>query len=362
MGRMLIQSCNNLGILSYVMDKTPRAPCASCCTDFTLGDGLDFDAVYEFGKKVDLLTVEIENLNVDALRKLKKEGLSIHPDPDVIALVQDKATQKEFFLKNKIPSAPFTKVDKKEDIANHSDFIPGIQKLRRAGYDGRGVYKIKRKEDIQNAFDAPSILEKPIDIAKEITVIVARNTKGEMKTFPPVEMEFNDEANILDFLVAPANISNEILQKANGVALTLAKELNMVGVLAVEMFITKDGELLVNELAPRPHNSGHHTIEANITSQYEQHVRAILGFPLGSTDMMSPAIMVNLLGEKGYEGKAQVHGIDKILSVPGVYLHLYGKEITKPMRKMGHVTILNKDISKAKETAKWVKETVKIIA
>ena len=362
LGRMLIQKAIDLNISTAVLDPYENAPCKNITDTFVKGDFNDFQAVYEFGKTVDLLTIEIEHVNVDALDKLEAEGLKIFPQPRIIRMIQDKGSQKIFYRTNQIPTSEFHLVENKNDLVHHRSFLPFVQKLRKGGYDGRGVQMMKTDIDIVNGFDAPNVLEKFIDFEKEISVIVARNERGEMKTFPVVEMEFNSEANLVEFLISPADVSKKTAKLAKQIAEKIADDSLLVGVLAVEMFVLKDGEVLVNEVAPRPHNSGHQTIEGNITSQYEQHLRAILNLPLGSTDLIQPSVMVNLLGEKGYTGHAKYEGLEKVLMMEGVHVHLYGKKMTKPFRKMGHVTCVAEIPAEAMRKAKFVKENLKVIA
>lgn len=360
LGRMLIQEAINLNVNVRVLDPDPDAPCKNICDEFVTGALTDFDTVYNFGKKADLLTIEIEKVNVDALQKLEEEGVIVYPQPRVIRLIQDKGLQKEFFKQNNIPAAPFQLISSKEQLLEVSMPFPFVQKLRKDGYDGRGVYKLASEADIENAFTAPSIIEEYVDFEKEIAVIVARNEKGEIKTFPCVEMEFNPDANLVEFLISPAWLPAEVLKQADLLASKIAEDLKITGLLAVEMFLTKDGEILVNELAPRPHNSGHHTIEGNRTSQFAQHLRAIFDLPLGNTEALGNAVMVNLLGEEGYEGLADYEGIEEILKIDGICVHLYGKKFTKPFRKMGHVTIVDQDREKAIEKARFVQRTIKV--
>ena len=362
LGRMLIQAAIDLNIDVHVLDPDANAPCRDIATRFTQGSLTDADTVYEFGRHCDVVTIEIENVSTEALDKLKEEGKKVYPEPNVIALIQDKREQKQFYEKHGIPTAPFVLTEQQSDLEKHQDMLPAVQKLGRAGYDGRGVQKIESTADIAIGFDQPGLLEKLIDFEKELAVIVARNPSGEVKTFPVTEMVFHPEHNLVEYLFAPANISSETVQKATNLAKKVIEELNMTGLLAVEMFLTRDGEILVNEVAPRPHNSGHHTIEANMISQYDQHLRAILDLPLGATDTLTSAAMVNLLGEDGYTGDAQYQGMDKVLAVDGVNVHLYGKKITKPFRKMGHVTILDQNLDRLKEKAQFVKEHLKVIA
>jgi len=362
LGRMLIQAGMNFNLHISVLDPDKDAPCKSIADEFKVGSLSDFKMVYDFGKKMDVLTIEIEHVNVEALEKLEKEGVKVFPQPDVIKTIQDKGLQKLFYQKHKIPTSEFRLVDSKTELMQTGGLIPFFQKLRKGGYDGRGVQRIGSRNDFKIAFDAPSVLEKQVDIAKELSVIVARSEGGEVKTYPAVELDFHPEANLVEFLSSPADVSIVIEKKAEQIAAKVAKALKIVGLLAVEMFLTNDDEILVNEIAPRVHNSGHHTIEANITSQFEQHLRAILNLPLGSTAIKTPAVMVNLLGEPRYEGIARYKGLEKVLKVEGVAIHLYGKKFTRPFRKMGHVTIVDPDIETAKEKAKFVKRTLKVIA
>ena len=361
LGRMLIQSGIDLNIQFSILDPDAEAPCKQLA-EFIQGKLTHFDTVMHFGKSCDLITIEIENVSVEALKELVRQGKKVFPQPEVIELIQDKRTQKEFYRKNNIPTAEFILVDSKHDIKKHVAFLPAVNKLGKEGYDGRGVQIIRNEKDFEKAFDAPSLLEKLIDFEKEISVIVARNENGEIVSYPPVEMVFHPEANLVEYLFSPAQISSAVSKEADQLARTIIQKLNMVGLLAVEMFVTKDDKILVNEVAPRPHNSGHQTIEANITSQYEQHLRAILNLPLGNTSSRQASAMVNLLGEEGYSGLAQYQGLEEILKLSGVHVHLYGKRNTKPFRKMGHVTIVGDDIESLKKKANFVKHTLKVIA
>jgi len=360
LGRMLLQKAADFNISNAVLDPDADAPCKYISDEFSVGDFKDYKTVYEFGKKVDVLTIEIEHVNVEALEALEKEGVKVYPQAAIVKLIQDKGAQKIFYRTNKIPTAEFHLIENRQQLNDQKTFLPYVQKLRRGGYDGRGVQVMKSEKDFENGFDAPSVLEKYIPFEKEISVIAARNESGEVKTFPVVEMEFNREANLVEFLFSPSGISDVIASQAEVIAKKIAAESKIVGVLAVEMFVTKDGEVLVNEMAPRPHNSGHHTIEANITSQYEQHLRAILNMPLGSTEIISPAVMVNLLGEKNHTGAAKYEGLDEALAMEGVYIHLYGKKNTKPFRKMGHVTCVAPTLEEAKQKAKKVQQLIKV--
>jgi 5-(carboxyamino)imidazole ribonucleotide synthase len=362
LGRMLIQPCINLNVKTAVLDPDPEAPCNGVCTKFSTGSFKDYDTVMQFGQHADILTIEIEHVNVDALEALEKQGKTIYPQPSVIRLVQDKGLQKQFYKQNGIPTSDFVLVDTIGELQNHVHFLPAFQKTRTSGYDGRGVKGLFVPEDFNEALEGPSLLEKKVDYDKEIAVIVARNTTGETAVYPVVELVFHPEANLLNYLASPGAVSDTVAAKAKNIAVEIIEKLNMVGVLAVEMFVTPDEEVLVNEIAPRPHNSGHQTIEANITSQYEQHLRAILGLPLGATDSLYPSVMINLLGEQGYEGEAVYEGLDEALKIRGVYIHLYGKQITKPYRKMGHATITGKDWKSVHEKVKRIQDILKIIA
>ncbi|MDB5157046.1 MAG: 5-(carboxyamino)imidazole ribonucleotide synthase [Mucilaginibacter sp.] len=363
LGRMLIQQAINYNVTVKVLDPDREAPCRKLCDEFTVGSLGDYETVYKLGKKVDLLTIEIEKVNVDALEQLEKEGVLVYPQPRIIRLIQDKGLQKQFFKQNDIPTAGFKVISSIDDLKQQTDIpYPYIQKLRRDGYDGRGVYKVVDETYLTNAFKEPSLIERLIDFEKEIGVIVARNESGEVSTFPLVEMEFNPDVNLVEFLISPSTLSFEIQQEAERIAKKIAEDLKIVGLLAVEMFLTKDGQILVNELAPRPHNSGHQSIEGNVVSQFEQHLRAIFNQPLGDTACLGNAVMINVLGEPGFEGPAVYQGIEKILKCPGVYVHLYGKALTKPFRKMGHVTVVDNDREKAIEKARFVQKTLKVIA
>ena len=340
LGRMLLEPCASLDVATAVLDPDSSAPCSRLAGQFTQGSLTDFNTVYQFGRQADLLTIEIENVNTEALQRLEDEGVMVYPQPRVIALIQDKRLQKQFYREQGIPTADFILVDNKADISAHSDFLPAFNKLGKGGYDGGGVQRLECAADIDQGFDAPGLLETLIDFDREISIIAARNIQGEVITYPAVECVFHPEYNLVDYLLAPSDLEKSILDEADAIARKLIDALDMVGILAVEMFVTRQGTVLVNEVAPRPHNSGHQTREANMTSQYEQLLRAILGLPLGATDALSPSAMLNLLGEDGYTGPAVYEGLDDLLSIEGANVTLYGKKITKPKRKMGHVTVL----------------------
>lgn len=361
LGRMLIQEAINLNVTVHVLDPDKNAPCKHLCNRFECGPLDDFDTVYNFGKSLDMLTIEIEKINVDALEKLEEEGVIVYPQSRVVRLIQDKGLQKQFFKQNDIPTAPFQLISARDQLLSSPFPLPYIQKLRKDGYDGRGVKKIVSEEDFHSAFEAPSLIEQWIDFEKELAVIVSRNESGDIATFPCVEMEFNPEANLVEFLISPSTLPFETQQRAELLAKKIAEDLQIVGLLAVELFLTKDGQLLVNELAPRPHNSGHQSIEGNYTSQFAQHLRAIFGLPPGNTATRSNAVMINLLGEPGHEGLAHYEGVEEVLAMDGVYIHLYGKKFTKPFRKMGHVCVISDDRETAINTSRTVQQTLKVV-
>lgn len=360
LGLMLLQAAIDWNLNVKILDAAD-APCAAIAPEFVEGSLQDYEAVYQFGQDVEVLTIEIEKVNVEALEVLEREGKKIFPQPHVIRLIQDKRTQKQFYRDHGLPTADFILTEDRKDVRNHTDFLPAFHKLGRDGYDGKGVQRIASPADFEKAFDAPGLLEKAVDFEKELAVIVARNEKGEVATFPTVEMVFHPEANLVEYLFAPADISEKIEKKAEELAKKTAQAIGIVGLLAVEMFLTKDGQVLINEVAPRPHNSGHHTIRANFTSQFEQHWRAILNLPLGDTTAYTPAAMVNLLGEEGHTGPAYYEGMQEVLAMQGVFPFLYGKKITKPFRKMGHITVTDSDLAKLKEKVEWVKEVLKVV-
>ena len=362
LGRMLLQSAIDLNLDVSIMDADPDAPCANLAKHFVLGRLTDYDDVIQFGRDKDLITIEIENVNTEALKELERNGVKVYPQPHIIELIQDKRKQKIFYQSQGIPTAEFVLTDSKADVLNYFEMIPAVHKLGTGGYDGRGVQMIGTVADIDKAFDGPGVLEKCIDFQTEISVIVARNERGEVMTYPSVELSFHPEENLVEFLFSPANIAKEIEAKAQELAIEVITKLGMVGLLAIEMFLDKRGELLVNEVAPRTHNSGHHTIEANQTSQFEQHLRAVLNLPLGITKMLIPAAMINLLGSPNHTGDAIYEGLSQLMQMPGVHVHLYGKKITKPFRKMGHITITSEEIDKLKVFANQVKNILKVKA
>ncbi len=366
LGKMLVLAASNWNVNTYVLDKDEHCPASSSCTFFFRGDPLNFNDVYEFGHQVDVLTLELENVNTEALKKLKKEGKRVYPDPDKLEIIQDKGLQKQFYKKMNLPSSSFALFDNKQEIIHSINngrlSFPFVQKLRRGGYDGRGVSIIYSQDDIINLLEGASVIEELIQIDKEISAIVARNERGEVRCHPTVEMEFNPTANLVEKLICPSTLPEEIETTAEDIAIKIITELDLYGLLAVEMFVDKNRDIWINEIAPRPHNSGHHTIESAITSQFEQLLRAIFNLPLGSTKLKMPAVMINLLGETGYEGKVRYEGLTECMTVEGVKVHLYGKKITKPFRKMGHVTVLAPTIDEAKSKADFVKQKMKVVS
>jgi 5-(carboxyamino)imidazole ribonucleotide synthase len=359
LGRMFVQEAIHYDVRINSMDPAIDAPCSKIVHSFVKGDLNDFDAVYHFGKSNDVLTIEIENVNTEALKKLESEGVKVYPKPDFLAMVKDKGLQKQFYADHNIPTAPFILMKDKAELVQNYD-RPCVQKMRTGGYDGKGVQVLRHRSDLDRAFDCPSVIEELVPFTKEIAIIVARNPSGQMTTFPLVEMEFNPEANLVEFLFSPAEVTPAIADQAKDIACRIVESAQFVGILAVEMFVLADGQVLVNEMAPRPHNSGHHTIEANITSQYEQHLRAILDLPLGDTTTLSPAVMINLLGEKGYSGPVWYEGVEAMMAESGVFVHLYGKSETRDFRKMGHVTCIHPDLEQAKSLARKALSTIKV--
>jgi 5-(carboxyamino)imidazole ribonucleotide synthase len=364
LGKMLIQEASKWDVDTFVLDNDEHCPAGAIATGFTRGSMHDFDDVYAFGKTADLLTYEIEHINVAALKKLKSEGLTIFPEPEVLELIQDKGLQKQFFRTHKIPTAEFGLFAGADDIRiaveNGRLQFPFVQKLRKGGYDGRGVAVIQSAADLPEVLHGPSVIEPMIAIDKEVAVIAARNVNGDVSCFPVVEMVFDTTANLVDKLICPSEVDPELATQAEQIAQQLVRLLPLTGLLAVEFFVDKNNQLLVNEIAPRPHNSGHHTIESMMTSQFEQHLRAVLGLPLGSTRMLMPSVMINLLGEPGFSGPVLYEGVPECMAIEGVNIHLYGKKTTRPYRKMGHVTIIAPTLAEALEKAQSVRNHLKV--
>ena len=366
LGKMLLYETRKFDIKTSVLDPSAEAPCRIACNSFLQGDLMDFDTVYNFGKNVDVLTFEIENVNVEALQKLESEGKKVYPSSNTLKNIQNKGIQKQFYKQHGIPTSPFRVFENKnllnEAIVRKELNYPFVWKSCTGGYDGKGVSIIRDAEDIIPLPDTECIAEKLIPFKNELAVIVARNPSGEVTTYPVVEMEFHPEANQVEYVICPARIDETIATKAREVAESVSQAFKHVGLLAVEMFQTKENEILVNEVAPRPHNSGHHTIESSITNQFEQHLRAILDLPLGKTDSKLGGIMVNLVGDENHTGTVVYKNIEQIMAMDGVTPHIYGKKETRPFRKMGHVTIVNKDLSEARKIAEEVKKTIRVVS
>ena len=366
LGKMLLYETRKFDIQTYVMDPNPEAPSKIASNHFEVGNLMDYDRVMEFGKKVDLLTFEIESVNVKALEDLEKSGLKVYPSSATLKKIQNKAVQKQFYKTHQISTAPFevfsNLIKLKEALVKEKISYPFVWKSSMGGYDGKGVSIVKSDEQLGNLPDVECIVENLIDFKTEIAVIVAQSVSGEIKTYPVVEMEFHPEANQVEYVLCPARIDEKISDKARKLAQLVSKKFEHVGLLAIEMFVTKSDEVLVNEVAPRPHNSGHFSIEGSYTNQFEQHLRAILNLTLGSTDSKSSSVMVNLVGDENYTGEVIYEGIEHIMALPGVTPHIYGKRETRPFRKMGHVNIINSDLSKARALAETVKSKIKVIS
>ena len=364
--KMMLYDTRKYDIQTYVLDASPEAPCKIACDVFEQGDLMDFDTVVNFGRKVDVLTFEIELVNVDALEQLESEGKKVYPSSATLRKIQDKGVQKQFYAEKGIPTADFTvyteKYELTEALVRKEWDYPFVWKSCTGGYDGKGVSVIREEEDLIPLPEGACLAEKMIPFKNELAVIVARNVSGEVKTYPVVEMEFHPEANQVEYVICPARIEDHVAEKARAVAKKVSESFEHVGLLAVEMFQTEDDEILVNEVAPRPHNSGHYSIEASFTNQFEQHLRAILDLPLGETESKVGGVMVNLVGDENHEGQVHYQNIGKIMQMPGVTPHIYGKKQTRPFRKMGHVTIVNKDLGEARRIAEEVKKEIKVIS
>ncbi|MCB1175667.1 MAG: 5-(carboxyamino)imidazole ribonucleotide synthase [Leptospiraceae bacterium] len=364
LAKMLIQEASKWDIQTYVLDADPACPAGRLATRHVRGSHLDYDAVYQFGQQVELITFEIENVNIAALRRLQSEGKKIIPDPAVLELIRDKGLQKQFYADHQLPSAPFRLFEHADQIraavATGELALPFVQKVRQGGYDGRGVAVMQTERDLDQLLPGPSLTEDLVSIARELAVIVARNDSGQTIAYDPVEMTFNAEQNLVENLIYPALIDPELANQARQIALTIIQKLDMRGVLAVELFVDERQQIIINEIAPRPHNSGHHTMESVITSQFEQHLRAILNLPLGSTRLKLPAVMVNLLGAPGYSGPVKYSGLTDSMAIEGVKIHIYGKAETRPWRKMGHATILADNIEDAIVKANRVSNLIQI--
>ena len=366
LGKMLLFDTRKFDIQTYVLDPSDEAPCKIACDKFFKGDLMDFETVYNFGKLVDVLTFEIELVNLEALVKLEAEGLKVYPSPKTLKLIQNKGVQKDFYTAHAIPTANYKRFKNIKSlvvaILESKIELPFVWKCTEFGYDGNGVKVIRQVSDLDNLANVECIAEEMIPFKNELAVIVCRSPSGEIKTYPVVEMEFHPEANQVEYVICPARIDAKVAEKAREIALTVSEKFNHVGLLAVEMFQTEDDEIIVNEVAPRPHNSGHYSIEASYTSQFENHLRAILNLPLGNTESKVAGIMVNLAGAEGYSGDVIYENIEKIMSWNGVTPHIYGKKQTRPFRKMGHVTIVNSDIVEARKIAEDVKNSIRVIS
>ena len=362
LGKMLLTETQKFDIYTSILDAAEDAPCAQICNEFHQGSLMDFDTVYNFGKKVNLLTIEIEHVNTEALLKLEEEGLEIYPQPNVLKIIQHKGKQKDFFVANNIPTSPHKRFSSLSELTKETLKYPFVWKSSQFGYDGTGVKIVKNEQDLNSLADTDCIIEELIPFKNELAVIVARNKNGEIKTYPVVEMEFHPEANQVEYVICPARISDEVASKARNIALKVAESFQHIGLLAVELFQTIDDEIIVNEVAPRTHNSGHYSIEASYTSQFEQHLRSILNLPLGNTDSKVAGIMVNLVGEVGFFGEVVYENMEEILKMDGVTPHIYGKKQTRPFRKMGHVTVVNNNLAEARKVAEKVKNTIRVIS
>lgn len=362
LGRMLLQSAANYHVETFVLEYGNNPPASSVSHHFISGDIKDYETVYKFGKQLDVLTIEIEDVNLEALIKLDEEGLKIYPRPSALRIIKDKGLQKEFYKLHHIPTSEFHLIHRKHELHSYINFLPAAQKLRNGGYDGKGVEILRETEDFHKAFDAPSVVEKLVAIDKEISVIVARNEMGDTAVYPAVEMVFDPRYNLVDYLISPANLTKQQHASAHSIALEVINALKSPGIFAVEMFLNTDGKILVNETAPRTHNSGHQSIEGNYCSQYDMQMRVLQNFPLGDTAAVKPSLMLNLIGEQGFAGPVKYEGLNEVLALKDVYVHLYGKHDTKPGRKMGHVTILGDSKDELLDKAAFIKERLKVVS
>lgn len=362
LGRMLLQAAANYPVETFVMENDAECPAAHLCSHFTKGDITSFEDVYNFGKDLDAITIEIESVNEDALEKLENEGVKVYPRPSALRTIKNKILQKEFYKKYEIPSSHFVITTKKNELDKHHDLLPSVHKLATGGYDGRGVQILRSKNDLAKAFDGPAVLEKMVDIEKEIAIIVAVDNKGETSMYPLVSMVFDPYLNVLDFQISPADVPERALWRLQAIARKVAKDLQSPGIFAIELFIDRKGDIFVNETAPRVHNSGHHTIEANFSSQFDMLWRIILDYPMGNTEHILPAAIVNLLGADGCYGEAVYEGLNEVLAIENVFVHIYGKKETKPGRKMGHVTILSREKQELIHQVNRIKSTLKVVA
>ena len=362
LGRMLLQAAANYPVQTHVLENDAQCPAAHLCNHFVKGSITDFDSVYQFGKDLDALTIEIENVNIDALERLQQEGKKIYPHPAVLRTIKNKIAQKQYYKDNKIPTAAFVITQNKTELQQHHTFLPGVHKIGEGGYDGRGVQLLHTSSEIESGFDAPSVLEKKVDVKKELALLVAVDQQGKMVLYPPVEMVFNKQLNLLDYQLCPADITKEVLWKVEAIAIAVVRNFQSPGLFAVELFLDINNDVLVNETAPRVHNSGHHTIEAHYSSQFDMLWRIILGFPLGNTNAILPSVMVNVIGSEGFNGPVHYDGLAEVLSIDNAFVHLYGKVQTKPGRKMGHVTVLSAEKADLVHQANKIKQTLSVIS
>lgn len=361
LGRMLLQAAANYPVETSVLEQEEGCPAAHLCHHFVKGDIRNFDDVYNFGKGLDALTIEIESVNEDALERLESEGVKIYPKPAALRTIKNKITQKQFYTTHSIPTAEYIVTQNLEDVRKGADILPAVHKIATGGYDGKGVQIIQNRDEISKGFDAPGVLEKLVVIDKEIAQIIAINEKGETAIYPPVDMVFDTRLNLLDYQISPADLPQNLLWKVEAIAMRVAKELKSPGIFAVELFVTRTGEVYVNETAPRVHNSGHHTIEGNYSSQFDMLWRVILGYPLGNTEAILPGAIVNLLGSEGCSGEAHYEGLDEVMQMDNVFVHIYGKKETRPGRKMGHITIISKEKQDLRYKAHKIRNTLKVI-
>jgi 5-(carboxyamino)imidazole ribonucleotide synthase len=360
LGRMLLQAAANYPVETFILENDDHCPAAHLCHHFTKGDIRDFDTVYQFGKNLDAITIEIESVNVDALEQLEAEGVQVFPKPSALRIIKNKIEQKKYYQHHQIPTAEFIITQSKEELKTHRSFLPAAHKLGMGGYDGRGVELLTKEDDLEKGFDAPAVLEKMISIQKEISMIVAVAQDGETTMYPPAEMIFDNQLNLLDYQISPAQLPEKIFWKAEAIAMAVVRNFNSAGLFAVELFVDKNGDVLVNETAPRVHNSGHHSIEGNYSSQFDMLWRIMLDYPLGCTDAVFPSVILNIVGEDGYNGTAYYEGLEEVLKMDHVFVHIYGKAQTKAGRKMGHVTIVGKDRTELTYKANRIKHLLKV--
>jgi 5-(carboxyamino)imidazole ribonucleotide synthase len=362
LGRMLLQAAANYPVETFILENDDQCPAAHLCHHFVKGDIRNFDDVYNFGKSLDAITIEIESVNEDALEKLEQEGVRVYPRPSALRTIKNKILQKQFYKEKEIPTSQFVVTQNLAELRANASFLPAVHKVGEGGYDGRGVQLLNTPDDLAKGFDVPAVLEKMVSVHREISVIIAVNDKGQNVLYPPVDMIVNPRLNLLDYQLSPAELIEKTLWKVEAIALAVVKGLKSPGIFAVELFVNKEGDVFVNETAPRVHNSGHHTIEANYSSQFDMLWRVMLQYPLGNTAAILPAAIVNLVGAEGFEGDAKYEGLDEVLQMENVFVHLYGKKQTKPGRKMGHVTIVSKEKQDLTYKANRIKNILKVVS